>query len=277
MSTIVDRAASFFEGADIRPIDRARFRHHFQGAPIDTLIKALRPYQNEDGGFGHNLEVDIKAPQSNPFASELALTAMIWADMPHDWDILVSLECYLENTQNLDGCWSFSPEIYEHELAPWFKGWTFPNLNPAATTAGLLRQLGIECEGLYGRVETLFQERADPYDLLKDGFYDVRPYAYYFASDWDHPQWELYVNGLTWWLIRQDYADSLDGHHFFSYIPTPDAPAARNLPQGIIQARLENLVAEQCDDGGWPTLYDPNWRGWVTTENLLVLQAYGRL
>jgi hypothetical protein len=37
------------------------------------------------------------------------------------------------------------------------------------------------------------------------------------------------------------------------------------------------LAAEQQEDGGWPTPYNPNWRGWVTVQNLLVLRAFGKI
>ena len=68
-----------------------------------------------------------------------------------------------------------------------------------------------------------------------------------------------------------------DGSHFFQYVRTPHTYTARHLPERLLAERLDMLAAEQDDDGGWPTPYDPQWRGWFTVQNLLVLQAFGRV
>ncbi|HEV8194222.1 MAG TPA: hypothetical protein VGP82_22460, partial [Ktedonobacterales bacterium] len=126
-------------------------------------------------------------------------------------------------------------------------------------------------------VERLLQRFARVEDLTGDEFYAVRPYAYYFQPEWEHPQRELYNSGVLWWLIRQVANAEMDGNHFFQYAPRPDTYAARMLPQGILDRRLELLAAEQQEDGGWPTPYEPRWRSWVTIQNVLVLRAFGKL
>jgi hypothetical protein len=68
----VARAQQFFEHAG-RDIDRACFACHFGQGTQEELLGILARYQNSDGGFGHGLEPDIGAPDSNPFATELAL------------------------------------------------------------------------------------------------------------------------------------------------------------------------------------------------------------
>src|SRR5262249_12674458 len=102
-------------------------------------------------------------------------------------------------------------------------------------------------------------------------------YAYYFQPAWQHPQRELYLSGVLWWLIRQAESAEQDGHHFFDYVRRPNTYTARMLPRRILDRRLELLEAEQLDDGGWPTPYDPRWRSWVTIENLVVLRSFGRI
>src|SRR5690349_7338849 len=71
-ATAVDRARGFFAGWG-RELDRARFAYHFAGGSREALLEALGKYQNGDGGFGQGLEPDITAPDSQPFATELAL------------------------------------------------------------------------------------------------------------------------------------------------------------------------------------------------------------
>jgi hypothetical protein len=275
-STIVSRAGAFLD-AHGREVERARFAYHFGNGSQDALVAALAAYQNADGGFGNALEPDIAAPDSNPFATELALLICIQAGVPGTHPLLQRSVRYLEETQTEDGDWRFSPGVYAHNLAPWFAGWEWPNLNPACTTAGLLRELGLGSQELHTRVEALYERQAKVEDC-SGGFYDVRPYAYYFLPEWQHPERELYLSGVLWWLVRAHLADEVeDGGHFFEYARTPHTWTGRNLPRKIAAARLDILQAERQEDGGWPTPYDPTWRSWTTMQNLLILQAWGRI
>lgn len=271
----VQKAGEFLKAAG-RDIDQAQYAYHVDGAPLDELMGVLARYQNADGGF-RGLEVDIAAPESNPFATELALHICTWADVPREHPLLRAAVDHLERTQDGEGNWRFAPAIYEHPLAPWFQGWEWPNLNPSCTIAGLLRQLGLGSTELHARVERLFERLARVEDLTGEEYYGARPYAYYFLPEWEHRQRELYLSGVLWWLIRQAQNPELDGNHFFSYAPRPDVYTARMLPERILAPRLDMLEAEQQADGGWPTPYDPRWRGPVTVANLLVLRAFGRL
>ncbi|HEY8599851.1 MAG TPA: hypothetical protein VIL85_15550 [Thermomicrobiales bacterium] len=275
--TAVERAAQFFGGQG-RDIDRERFRYHFGGGTRQQFLDVLSRYQNADGGFGHGLEPDISAPVSNPFATELALLYCIQADVPNDPPLLRRAVDYLEATQYEDGSWRFSREVYESDLAPWFAGWTWPNLNPTCTIAGLLRRLGLGSARLHERVGQLFRELARPADLLSDEFYTVRPYAYYFDADGGGEETELYRAGMLWWLIRQHETGKVaDGSHFFEYARTPDRPVARHIPKTTLESELDRLALEQDNDGGWPSPYGEQWHGAITVQSLLVLQAYGRL
>lgn len=270
------KAQQFFQQAG-RDIDRAQWAYHFGNQPLDHLLGVLARYQNPDGGF-HGLEVDIKAPDSNPFATELALLICLQANTPREHPLLQKAVAYLEQTQEENGNWRFAPGVYDHELAPWFQGWEWPNLNPACTLTGLLKELGLGSERLHVRVERLFAQLARVEDLTSDEFYSVRPYASYFLPEWNHPQRELYLAGVLWWLIRQHLGSAeLDGNHFFAYVRHPQTYISRNLPEPILSERLHRLQAEQEEDGGWPTPYNVDWRGWTTIQNLLVLRAFGRI
>lgn len=269
----VSRAGRFLEEQG-RDIERARFGYHFGNASKDELLEALCRYQNPDGGFGHGLEPDIKAPDSNPFATELALLICLQAEVPKEHPLLQRTAEHLEATQGDDGSWRFSAGVYEHPIAPWFAGWQWPALNPSCTLAGLLRELGLGSERLHGRVAALFAGLARLEDLLGDDYYAARPYAYYFVTEWDHPERELYASGVLWWLIRQ-HAErrglALD------YVRNPRTYFGRLLPRKMLDGALDALAAEQEADGGWPTEYDEHWRGFATVQNLLVLRAFGKI
>jgi hypothetical protein len=273
----IEKARRFFE-SNGRDIDRARFEFHFGRGSQNELLEALGRYQNADGGFGHGLEVDIKAPDSNPFATQLALLICLLAEVPVDHPLLQRTVAHLEETQTDDGDWRFSQGVYQHDLAPWFQEWQWPNLNPACTIAGLLKELGLGSERLHARVEALFEKLARPEALLGDDFYAVQPYAFFFLPEWKHQERELYVSGVLWWLIRQHAENKItDAGHFFVYVRNPQTYTGRLLPERILTEELDRLEAEQMEDGGWPTPYDEAWRGHETVNNLLILKQFGRL
>jgi hypothetical protein len=195
MVQIIANARNFFK-YNGRPVDRARFAMHFDGGSKHDFLTALGEYQNPDGGFGHALEVDITAPESQPFATELALKYCLDGGIPAGDPLLQRTLAHLEATQQEDGGWRFGPEIYAQAMAPWFKAWTWPNMNPTCTTAGLLRQYGLGSDRLHERVRVLFDQMADVSDVADGEFYSIRPYAMYFRPEWNHPLREFYLSGL---------------------------------------------------------------------------------
>lgn len=49
-----------------RPLDIARCQYYFEGGSKEAVLTALSFYQNEDGGFGHALDLDAWNPNSTP-------------------------------------------------------------------------------------------------------------------------------------------------------------------------------------------------------------------
>lgn len=271
-------AAKQFLAGEGRDIDQARFAYHFGDGAQEELVQVLTRYQNPDGGFGHGLEVDISAPDSNPFATEIALGVCLAAGVPADHPVASRTVAWLEEAQDEDGCWRFAPGVYQHRLAPWFEHWPWPNLNPSCSLAGLLRRYGLGSTRLHQRVAALFDWLAKPDDLLGDEYYAVRPYAFYFLPSSDLAQRELYLGGVAWWLIRQHAeGKQADAAHFFEYVQGPETYVGRLMPSALLDAQLQALAAEQTGDGGWPSPYDPRWRAPTTVQNLLTLRTFGRL
>jgi hypothetical protein len=270
----IKRAGSYFQ-SNGRDIDRARYEYHFGDLSREDLLAVLSRYQNPDGGFGNGLEPDISAPDSNPFAIDLALQICIHANVPAEHELLQGTVDYLEREQSEEGEWRFSEGVIGQPMAPWFQSWEWPNLNPACPIAGHLQELGLGSERLHSRVAGLFERLADPYELVSDEFYNIGKYAYYFIPQPESDQRELYLSGVLWWLIRQNSAGKLaDSGHFFEYIRTPHTYTGVRMPPSILAERLDALAAEQAEDGGWPTPYATHWRGWATVQNLLVLEAF---
>jgi alkanesulfonate monooxygenase SsuD/methylene tetrahydromethanopterin reductase-like flavin-dependent oxidoreductase (luciferase family) len=62
------RARGFLAG-HARLLDRRRFALLFEGGGAEPVLAALGAYRNPDGGFGHGLEPDLRAPESQPAAA----------------------------------------------------------------------------------------------------------------------------------------------------------------------------------------------------------------
>src|ERR1041385_7124718 len=65
-------AAEQFVLRGARLLERRRFEWRFRGGAADAVVEALRPYRNDDGGFGNALESDIRGPSSQPVPVEKA-------------------------------------------------------------------------------------------------------------------------------------------------------------------------------------------------------------
>lgn len=276
MTTVVDRAIAFLETMN-RPVELAWVRSIAGSGAISEVTAALAGYQNEDGGFGKGFEVDIKAPLSQPFAVRLAMQTMIDCGIGNTEPIVQQLAEWLETEQGEDGCWRLPAGVFEYSLAPWFAHWEFPSLNPALCLAGLASQLGIGSDRLFGRVESLIATMGKPEEAGRGAFYEVLPYAEYFASV-DHPERESYLSSLATGIEGRVAAGEYeDAGHFFDHVGGPTSAIARRMAPEMISAQLDRLIGEQEADGGWPTPYDPEWRGWFSARAISMLSAYGRL
>ena len=269
IETAIERGLAFLN-AQGYPLGSAWVAHRWHDGPASAVIEALGAFQNEDGGFA-GLEVDIKAPDSNPFAARLAMHVLATLDGRGDGPLVRNLERWLIANQNEDGDWHFAPAIYEHELAPWFAGWTFPSLNPACCLAGLAARLGIGTEAMQARVRALFDARASLDEARTGEFYTILPYVEYLSGV-EHPERDAYLAALaaniTTTAEQGGYADA---GHFFDHALGGGDDLLRRLPADLIAQQRARFLAEQAADGGWPTPYDPAWRPWATAGSLIML------
>ena len=83
MNTPDFNAAAAFVAANARVLDRRRFQRLFEDGPAAQVRDAVAAYRNDDGGFGHALEPDCRAPGSQPAAAAMALHIMDETDV---WD-----------------------------------------------------------------------------------------------------------------------------------------------------------------------------------------------
>ncbi len=62
-----------------RLLERRLFATCFEGAPATGVVDAVSAFRNDDGGFGHGLEPDVRCPASLPVDVEVAFQALATA------------------------------------------------------------------------------------------------------------------------------------------------------------------------------------------------------
>lgn len=265
----VDSAVPFLEASEY-PLGVAWVQHRWSDVAVSEVVTLLARYQQPDGGFS-GLEVDIKAPVSNAFAGRLAMLVLLSLRNRPDNEQTRMLGNWYARNQHEDGDWHFPPEVYEHDLASWFASWEFPHINPACSIAGLTSALGIATPEMLDRAAKIWDDQAT-FDAARSGdFYPMLPIIEYVAHieiD-DRDEW---LDALAAGIERGIAANSFgDAEHALEHIVGGGPDLIARLDRDDLVKVIDSVLADQKDDGGWPTPYDPAWRPWFTSSTLVLL------
>src|SRR5580700_2069610 len=167
----VNAAAAFIAG-HARVLDRRRFQRLFEDGAAGPVRDAVAAYRNDDGGFGHGLEPDCRAPGSQPAAAEMALRIMDEADA---WDdALVLSACdWLTAVAPAEGGAAFvEATLAGWPHAPW---WVPEEGHPASLIAtgmisGTLHARGVSHPWLDGATEVMWNRIGK---LTEPGAYEM--------------------------------------------------------------------------------------------------------
>ena len=266
-------AQSFLESMSVeRPVEAAIGRTITGDGDHSGVVTALARYQNVDGGFGHGLEPDISAPQSNPFAARVALHAVIETGIPVTDPVVNRLVGWLEGRQGDDGCWRWEPGTLDHPIAPWFAGWEFPALNPALDLAGALARLGLGSERLHRRCRDLYARLANPDEIIAGDYYALLPYAESLPWLPDLPDRDASLEALATHIARNltegTYATPQEAAE---HIGPPDGPIATRLPADTFDRLRADLLASQAADGRWQSSFGSHWDPYQTVSGMAIL------
>ncbi|HEX6469181.1 MAG TPA: hypothetical protein VF069_08805 [Streptosporangiaceae bacterium] len=280
-------AAERFMQLNARLVDRHRFAYHFRGGPAEPVLAALRPYANPDGGYGNALEPDLRGAASQPVPAQHALE--IFLETGTTGDPAVSRLCdYLASITTADGGVPFVlRSAGDAPHGPWWEpppGQPAGSLVPTATLAGQLHHMGVDHPWLppaidfcWTRIEKL-SETSSYEAVAVLAFLDHMPERHRAEAAFDRLRGSFLANTAL--------APNATGEvHFpYDFAPHPGGFGRRVYDDATMDAHLDVLVAAQQEDGGWPVnwpIWTPvaghDWRGWITVQRLLTLQAYGRL
>ncbi|GAA1414544.1 hypothetical protein GCM10009662_61150 [Catellatospora coxensis] len=286
-----------------RPLDRARLRFHFESGPARVVLDELVSYQNDDGGFGHALEPDLRTPVSSAVATWCACTVLHEIGAGVDEPLVRLAVGYLVDTYDAAErrWWIVPPETEDSPRAPWWTyadiGRTFDGclLNPTAGLAGALweyRELvppalladltEAVLTRLEGGVDGLSRSDLTAAELFA-GARNLPDAARLRALDaMRRAAARLVENRPEAWT--EYLLQPLDVAH------TPDSPLSPAVDRSSIAANLDYLLDRQLPDGSWPLtwswaevdadawlLAERDAKGIVAVDRLLTLRAYGRL
>lgn len=288
-----------------RQLDRARYAHFFEGGSAMAVLDALHgTFQNDDGGFGHGLEPDIRTQASSVIATATAFEIFHEIEMPGGSDPVQAGLAYLLDAYDSRGqFWPMvPPEVEDAPHAPW---WTYENtaasfdgfaINPTAAVLGHLfayahvlpkpialfeiahevtRRIVAKAPKLdLNEVHTVMQLHAAPElpgDLrteLQQALEVIIP----AAVETDPDNWRNYT------LQPLDVA------------PAPDSLGARLLPESLLQQNLQVWLDSQLPDGSWPIPWnwsfvdaaaweqaERDWKGIQIVQRLRTLRAWAQV
>jgi hypothetical protein len=276
-----------------RLLDRKRFEYHFEDGPKESVIEALRAYQNPDGGFGNALEPDIRCPQSQPVATEMALAIMEEVD-GFDSIILEGIGTYLRKITLKDGGIPFVlRSVIDYPHAPWWAAEEDdrPSINPTGNLMGLLYKQKVQAEIVE---EEWFQrnvryiwryfEREKP-----SGYHDAVQWISFLQNTPEDERANEYWPIVDRWLsnpftIERDPQAEGYVHKVLDWAPATDSYARRFISEADLQKHLQALIHGQQEDGGWAINFpavspagEQEWRGFITVERLKTLKSYNIL
>ncbi|RIX53710.1 hypothetical protein D3P08_09840 [Paenibacillus nanensis] len=291
-SNVLEQARAFIY-SNARLLDRKRFEYLFEGGSKEEVLRALKAYQNDDGGFGNALEPDIRCPNSQPVPTEYALYVMSELDC-FDADILNGIIRYLKAIAVPGGGFPLAyRSLQQYPHAPWWKieDDGAASINPTGQIMGYL----LKQKTRNDFVEEEWFKRS--LNFVKKTMEQGTPAGYHDGIQWitflEHAP-ESYRSIDTKrrfdeWLAspgvieRNPHAEGYV-HKVLDWVTGPQSYAAQFVTEAEIEEHLSALIAEQEGDGGWPinfpavsSLGELEWRGSLTVERLKTLRAFGKL
>jgi hypothetical protein len=278
-------SADRFILANARLLDRHRLAVLLHGGSTAPVLDALCAYRNPDGGFGHALEPDVRAPESEPVAVLHALEVLAEIEALAE-PMVANAAAWVATIADPDGGVPFVlPTAAAHPHAPWM----VPSQGGSHLTfaiAGVLWQAGSGEPWLQRATEWCWRKLERPEEL---GAYMVK-----FALDFldhvpDEARARAVIDGLRSRLGEDGSMPVAGGTQDerltpLTLSPRPGARSRALFTHEQIEADLDLLEQGQQDDGGWTFDWlgwspgqSVEWRGAVTLRALGTLRAHGRI
>jgi len=282
--TVDLNAATDFVYSHARLLERHRLAYLLGQAGPEPVVQALRAYHNADGGFGHAVEPDMRAPLSQPVGIHTALEILHEVGVRED-DLIRGAADWLTTITRDDGGIPFClPSVVDYPRNPIWQPADESSIIQTAANAAALHALGAEHPWLDG-ADAFVWRWLDALELasidadLGTG-YQVRFAVSFLNAHPDATRAEAALDALAPDIGRVVATEpGGDVQTPLDFAPFPDSRARRMFEQADIDRHLEALAADQRDDGGWMFGWDQwnptattEWRGVLTLHALRILR-----
>jgi hypothetical protein len=278
-------AAAEFMATRARVLDRRVFQRLFQGGAPDPVRDAVAAYRNDDGGFGHALEPDLRTAASQPAAVEMALRIMDAADAWDERLVRDAIDWLTSIAPSEGGATFVLPTLSQGPHAPW---WVPAEGNPVSLIqtgqiAGVLYARGFNHPWRDGATEVMWRGIDQ---LTEPNAYEMFGVLAFLQHVPDRPRAENALQRIGQSLralVTLDPNAEGETHSPLDFAPLPDSIARPLFDDATIEAHLDHLAGAQREDGGWTFNWpawspaaESDWRGFLTVDALRVLRANGR-
>jgi hypothetical protein len=276
-------AAEQFVFSAARLLDRHRYTMLFCDGAAQPVLDTLAGYRNQDGGFGHALEPDLRCPSSQPAATLYALETLNEAGVP-DCEMARDARTWIAKIAEADGGIPFALtgfEDYPHTF--WWS--QQPGSFLTFALAGALHASGVTDDEWLTRASDWCWQAIQTTE--QPGGYWLK-YACVFLDA--TPEEDRARDAIALLAQRVDPAaiapaGGAEGETLrpLDISPLPASRTRELISDAKIQAHLDELESTQQQDGGWTfdwLAWSPAqtaaWRGIVTIRALLWLRHNGR-
>jgi hypothetical protein len=306
LSPAAYQQARKFIQAQARPLDRALFEYRFERGTLERVTVELAKFRNEDGGFGHALEPDLRTPSSSALATGIALQILKMLHCPPGHPLVQDAVTYLLDTyDDKQQVWrpvpgdthAYPHAIWWHDeagsLAQTFDGF---RIIPRAEIVGLLNDYAIlvPMDWLAALSERTVDYIASVENLGTGGGDDLVAAISLAGSEQLPASLRERVIARLRAVVPQ--VVSRDPTEWNTYCipplklaPAPDSPFA-DLLGPELNTHLDYTILHQSHEGTWDPVWSwadrypqaweqarQEWRGQLTLNTLTTLRAFGRI
>jgi len=281
-----------------RKLEQVRFSCLFENLNQDSLLEQITTYQNNDGGFGHGLEPDLRTRYSSSLCTTVALQILNDMNAIKKHKIIKKAIVYLENTFNQKTqSWRIIPEKAQFDPhAPWWnqinneKKYATYNLNPTSEIVSYFINYNKQgySEFIENSIKNIKKEISNKKAI---GMHDYLCLMRLYKNYNDHDDFKTL---LKEYLIKNLFnVVELNPDKWAKYCLQPfqiaESPKSEFYPivKKYISLNLKHVIDSQNYDGSWTPAWSwgdyhkkswdrakEEWKGVLICEHLKILKNY---
>ncbi len=251
MREIIQRAGGYIR-ENGTPLQKACLDFLEEKGTKDDIVKALSPYQNEDGGWANGLEIEYPGLVSSPYTTAVALGLIHKFSLSEHGLLLDTLD-YLKSTQLENGMWDDTPQMLQFPHPPYMGPGVYTEYKTGMILKGLLR-LNVHQTAMIDRAITYMADSFEEISKRND-FWSAVAYSGAFSFLPHHPK---YPQIMEWSMKLLMPEGAGFGWQQAMGMIEDDIP----IPETVQSLTLELIQKHQEPDGGWPHLFGTYNRVW---------------